>query len=84
MAIEVWKDSEQLGALILCVVTIPMSCVATGLHFTAPKKTAGRENLEKLLALASLVFFLVYMLMFLYRPSHLLFHPAYHFELLQC
>lgn len=75
MAIEVWKDSEQLGAFILCVISIPMCCVATGLRFAAPKKKAGKESLENWLALASLVFFLVYTLMFLYRSSRLPLDP---------
>ncbi|KAJ0115789.1 hypothetical protein J7T55_010612 [Diaporthe amygdali] len=66
MALEVWKDSQQLGGFILCVVTIPMCCLATGLRFAASKKTTGKVNLESWLALASLVFFLVYTLMFLY------------------
>lgn len=75
MTLEVWKSSEQLGGFILCVVTIPMCCLATGARFTAQKKTTtGRENLENWLALASLVFFLVYTLMFLYRTSYQVFY----------
>lgn len=69
MALEVWKDPEQLGGFILCVLTIPMCCVATALRFMASKKTTGRANLESWLAMAALVFFLVYTLMFLYRSS---------------
>lgn len=76
MALEVWKDPQQLGGFILCVVTIPICCVATGLRFAASKKTTGKANIESWLALAALIFFLVYTSMFLYRASHLLFHLA--------
>lgn len=76
MALEVWKDPEQLGGFILCVVTIPICCLATGLRFAASKKTTGSANLESWLSLAALVFFLVYTLMFLYRSSRLSFYPA--------
>lgn len=53
-----------------------MCCLATGLRFAASKKTTGKVNLESWLALASLVFFLVYTLMFLYRESHLIHHAT--------
>jgi hypothetical protein len=67
MTLEVQKDPQQLGAFILCVVTVPLCIGATVLRFFSSMKTTGVIGTESWLALVALVFFLVYTLMFLYR-----------------
>lgn len=66
MALQVWRDPQQLGGFILCVVSIPMCILATVLRFVANRKTSRSIGVETWLAFVALIFFLVYTSMFLY------------------
>lgn len=76
MTLEVWKDSQQLGGFVLCVVTVPLCIVTVALRFAANIKSTGKIGMETWFAFVSLIFFLVYTLMFLYRKSPLVWDAA--------
>ncbi len=67
MSFQVFRDPQQSAGFVICLVTIPICIAATILRFVATSRARRKIGYEDGFALAALIFFLVYTLIFLYR-----------------
>ncbi|KAI1392108.1 uncharacterized protein F4822DRAFT_389641 [Hypoxylon trugodes] len=71
MAFEVFKDSQQGAAFVICVVTTPVCILATYLRFVATKRAHRKIGIEDWFSLVALIFFVPYTLIFIYLLTRL-------------
>lgn len=76
MGLQVFRDTDQGAAFVLCVVTAPICILATALRFLAGRSRSRNIELENWFALAALLFYLAFVGVFLYRESPLLTTPG--------
>ncbi|CAJ2508443.1 Uu.00g134690.m01.CDS01 [Anthostomella pinea] len=71
MAFNVFQNSQQGAAFVICVVTIPLCTIAIILRFISTRRARQKIGYEDIFALLALLFHLLYTTIFLYLLSRL-------------